>query len=695
MMKAMDIPNDVLQQLFNVDDIPNRQRPTVEMLNDLSTALKNAVGRVLRVNREKITARTNILNIINGKGKPGQKMRNEIREATAPFIKQWGEEVKSRVAELDVLEADYAKQTTSYVSELEIAKAQRDKRLKEQIDKIQNIQDPMRELLTAIGNDKLPGKIGYAYNIMTGVFDAPSKDPMSLGTARIAGSTRAMANLSKLGSAVITNIADMTNVIGVGTRKGHGNEFQMFVQVMKAAMNNRIDKADPIEATYRLFGARGGIVSNRQLTEAYDQVGVAMEGVSAAMLQDNLDDSMSVIAPWMTNSLSFMNASTMLTRLNSNMKRASAMSVHEKVGRVRRKTFDQLDTLYKAELKSLDIDSLDWDVLRSLTTEIDGIGGPTHYMDMEKLRMITDDPVDILEAIGKDNFTQLQLRTDDAGQFFTDLRRKYHALVSEMVYTASLTPDKFDKAWIISPYTANVAAKAGLGSVFREIPTGLYSGGAGSPAREILHTAFFQLKTYTMAYMNKVARMNNPWGAGRSVGAGNNARLLLSSSALNLTVGYAVTAMKAVAMGYSPPELFDDEGNLNMSTVGRAYSVSVGLAALTDVAIQYIQTGGDQQELTQGIFAPFLSDTLDMSAFAIRAIGADTDEKRNKSTVKAIKQFYRGLPFNNYLYSRAITDLGFYSLIADPIDGGESRENRNAFMKETYGQVPLLDGLEP
>jgi len=148
-------------------------------------------------------------------------------------------------------------------------------------------------------------------------------------------------------------------------------------------------------------------------------------------------------------------------------------------------------------------------------------------------------------------------------------------------------------------------------------------------------------------------------------------------------------------MGYSPPELFDDEGNLNMSTVGRAYSVSVGLAALTDVAIQYIQTGGDQQELTQGIFAPFLSDTLDMSAFAIRAIGADTDEKRNKNTVKAIKQFYRGLPFNNYLYSRAITDLGFYSLIADPIDGGESRENRNAFMKETYGQVPLLDGLEP
>ncbi len=63
-----------------------------------------------------------------------------------------------------------------------------------------------------------------------------------------------------------------------------------------------------------------------------------------------------------------------------------------------------------------------------------------------------------------------------------------------------------------------------------------------------------------------------------------------------------------------------------------------------------------------------------------------------RARAKELKDLYRTIPFNNYLWTRAATDMLVTNAIADYIDGGVQRQDMLDFRKDVYGQEPLFEG---
>ena len=693
---SMGFSQDVLDRLFNPMKLPLQQRPTK---GDYAS-----ITKLVNVALKKASAISEVALEASFTGGGGSKIdifkdarRNEMFQVTLNSLLENGEEI---IRTIDGRYELYQSEKALYDQKYAEYQVSLENSLRERKSEHQRAWAELTkgdELLNKIadGLDDSSGSIVHAMSILKGVYSGRQSGEVAELIARIGANTRAVVQLNRLGTSVITNLNDFSNMTYIAWSRGLANPLETLFGTLESAFNARVSSRDVLESVVNILSgdrldAFVGRVSDKELASVLDDFGVVVQNLTDALQGDMLELHDGLVNPNITKALSFMNETTGLERLNTTFKRAMGNLALQKIGKESSKSFDALPRTFKQELERFSITELDWDMAREFVVVV----GDKPLLNMERLFALSSNKSILADHFSASTIAKLEKNASLLGetleQYVPRLKNKFGGYVSDMIYTGSLTPNRFDKAYTLSPAVTDAF---GVSDGFR---SGMYAGKAGNLTREIFSTMFFQLKTYTMSYMNTVYRdfYNRAFQRGTSGDRARSVAVATASLGMAVGLGHLATSMRAVSMGYTPPQLINEEGEVNLNTVASASSQAVGMYFAVEMMSQLLYRP-DLNTVGRGVFAPAGSLVVGGLLGGLGAVGELTqgefdDSDAEALQAKAVKDIYRQIPFNNYLWTRALTDQLVTEAVANFIDGGVQKEDMLEYRQEIYGQEPLF-----
>jgi hypothetical protein len=414
------------------------------------------------------------------------------------------------------------------------------------------------------------GSITHAMQILKNAYSGREYGQAADNLAWVGANLRAAVQLGKLGSSVITNINDFTNMTYVAWTRGlTDNPLQTLFGTLDSAWNARTGKYDPVEMARHFIetmgrfgtgesglGDRVGAVSTPELAELFDDFGVVVQNLNDALQGDLLDLTDSLVDGRISKSLQFMNETTGLERLNTTFKRAMGGLAISKIGKESGKAFEKLPRAFRQELSRFGINDVDWDLASEFITDVKG----KPHFDLHRLYGLSSNKDVLSDNFSASVMAKLEKASALAGEplerYVPNLKNKYGAFIADAIYTGSLTPNRFDRAYAVAPVVTDA-----LGGISTGVRSYLYNGKAGDVTRELLASTIFQLKTFTMSYMNTMYR--DFWDRSFQRGTqGDRARavgIMAANFAVALGLGYLTNSARSIVSGYTPPVLVDEE----------------------------------------------------------------------------------------------------------------------------------------
>ena len=440
------------------------------------------------------------------------------------------------------------------------------------------------------------GPIGRAWKLVSGA----DRIPENINIARLGSIARQVVSLSKLGGATISGFSDLPIVaMGAKTRLG----FSL------------------VEGWAETSRAFWGKIPPELREEMAGLIDVFNDGFRQS-LGSRADEGFNIKTA-LTGATEVFFRLNLLTQWTDNLKSGAVAMVSHALGRVAKKSFNELDEGLAMTLRRSGLDKY-WDVIREHMTFEDNAGRA--YIVPERANKIPE------------SVMSLEARHD--------LDMAIHRLFADEVNTLVLTPDA---------RTRNVATLGGTK--------------AGTLGGELARS-MFQFKSFPIAFMQKVLMPILAGNPNQSMGSriGNASLLIAQMTAF----GYVAMEAKKLAKGEKPFFMMD---NPDWGRVTLAAAIQGGGAGLYGdfLLAESNRFGGG---LVESVAGPLLGTVGEIDRLRGLAIGGELKKADVLNTV------VNNTPFINLFYTRGLLDYSILNSAREYCSPGYLRRREQRMKKD-------------